>query len=129
MLNESEIRMKNLISLSETNELFLVIETSWSGFRVRNKTEDTWIERSEFEGVKISEQLLLDYGFSIIADQEFKLYAIAIENSEVEIVVSSANGVWIGCAGNDVGIGERPYFHQIQNLYFDLAGKELTKIK
>jgi hypothetical protein len=58
-MNSKELRIGNLIQFNENGEKFLVYEIASSGFRVRNKSEDTWIEVWQFEGIPLTEEWLM----------------------------------------------------------------------
>jgi hypothetical protein len=114
-MKANELRIGNIIKLSESNEIFMAYEICSSGFRVRNKNEDTWIEEWQFEGIELTEELFLKFGF-------FKKARLYFLYKDLKITVSDGK-FYFFTFHFDV---ELKYVHQLQNLYFALTGEELT---
>jgi hypothetical protein len=82
-----------------------------------------------FEGVELTEEWLLHFGFVIHSDYDYRNYTLLKNNFHISM--------WMG-NGSPGGFEESgafywgdnykkiQYVHQLQNLYFALVGEELT---
>ena len=130
-LSATELRIGNIIKLSESNEIFMAYEICSYGFRVRNKNEDTWIEEWQFEGIQLTEEWLLRFGFEK-AKHSHGYDCYIKDGFDFDIV--SHGRYWVLAIYTDESCtnslyfahGRFEYVHQLQNLYFALTGEELT---
>lgn len=128
-MKPQELRIGNYVLFAEDNTVFRVVQIEQNGLEVQNSEELTWIEIECFEGIPLTEEWLLMFGFvrggfSKKASDSF--YEIAVGASG--LFINPDNGVvWIERGTN---IFNNPalieYVHQLQNLYFALTGEELT---
>ena len=125
-MKSNELRIGNIIKLSESNEIFMAYEICSSGFRVRNKNEDTWIEEWQFEGIGLTEEWLVKFGFELMIsnkDSGYKQYGV--NKYGFDIMFSIDCNCRPKCFVNNIGI-EINYVHQLQNIYFLLTFEELA---
>lgn len=97
---------------------FKVCELSIGGIEVNGEGEITWIEIEEFEGIPLTEEWLLKFGFSG-ALYYFKSgfeFSLKKQSDGFVMIINDYEECW----------PEIQYVHQLQNLYFALTGEELT---
>ena len=116
-MKAEELRIGNIIKFSESDEIFLAYEIMPSGFRVRNKNEDTWIEEWQFEGIEITQDWLVKFGFLKMNSTWWTCY----KNTNFRMSISFD----LELSGNWTGIRIK-YVHQLQNLFYALTGEELS---
>lgn len=132
MIEQNELRKGNLVLFSEDATLFEVMSVDELGLGVKNQNEETWIEHSQFEGVKIDQSLLETLG--LIPDDNRRLFQ---PNNEIKKKCEGDIGFkcpsffynnrlerWMDCQTR-VCVD---FAHQLQNLVFVLTGEELKPI-
>ena len=123
-MKANELRIGNIIKLSESNEIFMAYEICSSGFRVRNKNEDTWIEEWQFEGIELTEERLVKFGFELDYKSDYSISYGHIKNCKFSYKFNiTENKSWLEYHGGAI---ECKYAHQLQNIYFALTGEELA---
>ena len=115
-MEAKELRIGNNILFSDDSTIFEVVEIDKNGLHVKNDNEETWIELENFEGIKLTEEILMRLGFE---RNMYPLYSkddfvYNIFNKQVAINKQQITNVDI-C-----------YLHELQNLYYSLTKKELT---
>ena len=120
-MEAKDFRRGNKVRFAAEGIDFTVLEISRNGLTVENKTETTWIDIDQFEGIPLTEDILVKAGF------EFK--PTGKEVYEQTWINSNGFEIW----QHDKGFchdyfcgGNVNYLHQLQNLYFALTGQELT---
>lgn len=118
-MKASELRLGNYVSYAETGTQFRVVEIALGGLEVHSDEEMTWIEIEEFEGIPLTEEWLLKFGFKksrLGYDlDEFSLYH---NHSGALPIYGPYWKEWE--AGYNI-----QYVHQLQNIYFAMTGREL----
>jgi hypothetical protein len=76
---------------------------------------------SDFEGIKITKEGLIEIGFENTHDENYQAGKIVVEFNE------KYTYVYIICPMPWIELDHIEYIHQIQNLYFILEGEELSK--
>jgi hypothetical protein len=101
-----------------------VAEIAPGGLEVHSDKEMNWIEIEEFEGISITEEWLLKFGFqkSNLAgyDQHFQYYHPKLNNPITALYNADFS--------MDLDGRERvlKHVHQLQNAFFVIADEELT---
>jgi hypothetical protein len=123
MIKAQDLRIGNLIKYAESDDIFLVYEISPSGFWVRNKKENTWIEDWQFEGIPITEEWLLKLGFLRIQER----YGCHFENKKcwVYLLQDCFEIEWITQDERFNFCRSWYYVHNLQNIHYSLTGEEL----
>lgn len=108
-----ELRIGNLFQEQKTKKIIEVIELSQEKIVFSGVFSAEW----QAEPIPLTEEWLLKFGFIDFEKESFSYY---IENNG-EIVLKKS--------GLDI-LYDYPiqYVHQLQNLYFDLTGEELSVI-
>jgi hypothetical protein len=120
-MNANELRIGNKILFAEDGTEFTVTDILGNGFNVKNEEENTWIEADQFEGVTLTEEWLLSFGFYKTMSWT---YAIELEGNLKLVYYLGEKGWSIGFKSYS-DFTNLKYVHQLQNLYFALMGKEL----
>jgi hypothetical protein len=116
-MNTKELRIGNLVNYAEEGTIFTVMLIDHNGIGVQNQNESTWIEIDQFEGIPLTEEWLLKFGF----EKQGMSYVKEVKNQTFEISKWSDGRFFYGCYLN---LRNR-YIHQLQNLYFALTSEEL----
>jgi hypothetical protein len=116
-MKTNEVRVGNRVLFAEDGTEFIVTDIVGSGLNVKNEEENTWIEADQFEGIPLTGEWLLKFGF----DE----HAIGYYNKDFVIFLSYANTGLHQYRLRDFNTIIK-YVHQLQNLYFALTGEELT---
>lgn len=119
-MEAKEFRTGNLLNYTTAEGDVMATSLDWQDFK--------WLEedRKGFEAVHdyipLTEDWLIDFGFEYVDIDGDWIYldsGISLENN-----VRNKWGIWI----NDTNyLRHIRFVHQLQNLYFALTGKELTK--
>lgn len=128
-ISAHEFRIGNLIQYNEGGEC-KVIGIHEFGIDVEFPEETTYIEYDQFSPIPLTEEWLLNLGFSIEDDNPkqklqyegdilFKISDFVFSNSE-----KGQNGGFY-CYEINQGKTIIKYVHSLQNLYFALTGEEL----
>jgi len=120
-MNANELRIGNKILFAEDGTEFTVTDILGNGFNVKNEEENTWIEAEQFEGITLTEEWLLSFGFYKSMSWT---YAIELEGNLKLVYYLGEKGWSIGFKSYS-DFANLKYVHQLQNLYFALTGKEL----
>ena len=118
MLEAKELRIGNNILFSDDSTIFEVVEIDKNGLHVKNDNEETWIELENFEGIKLTEEILMRLGF--ISNPYQDRYELDGINVECNKLRKDEITLWIEFMPHIKNV------HQLQNLYFILKNKELT---
>ncbi len=117
-MNIRDLRVGNLILFAEDSTIFEVTEISEYGVNVKNEEEETYIEIDSFEGIGITEDWLIKFGFkSVAGNYEF--------NNGTTNIVFYKNEIYESIEGQWKWYPHIRHIHQLQNLYFALTGEEL----
>jgi len=120
-MRANELRIGNLIKYSETGMNFMVYEIANTGYRVKNEHEDTWIEEWQFDGIQLTVEWLIKFGFTkYMSDKE---YWASVDNYIIRLSLNFEFYV------NDAQVKIIKTVHELQNLIFALTGKELEFLK
>ena len=79
------------------------------------------IEYNQLEGIKLTKDILVKFGFETTAWDNHETYRKMIGNNDFTVVISSSGICEIG----DILIREMNYVHELQNLLYYLIGYEL----
>jgi len=116
-----ELRIGNYVNYFENDTIFKVIQIESNGLEVKNDKELTWIETESFEGVPITEEWMLKFGFEKnhkhgIENYVFNNFTYYPSNKQVKIYDRF---------GGSLYVENIEFVHQLQNLYFTVNQKEL----
>ncbi len=124
-MEAKDLRIGNLVMYSDDSTVFTVSGLHEFGMDCFDDIEETYIEYDQFEGITITEEWLLKFGFiksNLDGDNAWLnlryryLNFTSDESVEFKKVYLTINKMDIICS----------YVHQLQNLYFILTGEELT---
>jgi hypothetical protein len=118
---KNEFRIGNLVDCDGV--VFKVFGIDEFGLDVESGYEITYIEYDEIQRIKLTEKWLIRFGFK--NDVVCNKWERSIDDRCCIVIykdLSFAIGVPYEMAGTSLEIG---YVHQLQNLWFALAGKEL----
>ncbi len=121
-MNIKEVRIGNYIQYTKDGSHFLIIEIGQNGFSVSNEDELTWIEYQHFEGINLTNDWIIRFGFEHNKTID-KYYTIGSN-----IAISIADNKFRFIQGNlicQLVLREIQYVHELQNLYYILTEKEL----
>lgn len=121
-MKANEIRIGNLILFSENGTVFTVDGIGETGFDVHDEIENTWIESETFEGIKLTEEWLLKFGFEKV-DHIHGYSFYTLHKSKVNkcnLDVYDDKTLFMG-----YHVSHCKYIHQLQNLFFALTNQEL----
>jgi len=131
-MEAKEFRVGNLLNYTTAEGDVLETSLDWQDFK--------WLEedRKGFESVHdyipLTEDWLIDFGFKFNdEDDAWQNHLLHIEERnedrhlapETRELLKDCFGVWL--MHHNCFLREIKYAHQLQNLYFALTGKELTK--
>ena len=132
-MKANELRIGNRVLFAEEGIEFTIRAIDKSGLAVYNETEDVWIELSAFEGIPLTAEWLLKFGFLIDMDAYCSVdtwkrfcYSKQItisctpEKTDFRLFVNIPDDEWYSFDWVHI-----QYVHQLQNLYFALTGEEL----
>jgi hypothetical protein len=131
-MKNTELRIGNHVLFAENGIEFIIDLIDETGLLVHNEIEETWIELDAFNGISLTEALLLEFGFEFYGDgyendETFKVYKnginIAVSESFHLLVLIDEDTYY------NFRWTEIKYAHQLQNLYFALTNRELKRIK
>lgn len=128
MLDPKELRIGNLLQLD--GAIFRVTEIAWNGFKTELLPGQNvyYPTESTVRRIEITEEILLRAGFDKTGSGSLYL-KIDEYGGEFEFRISVGELViWVpdGCTeGHNLKIKIQG-FHHLQNIVFDLTGKELT---
>ena len=118
-MEASELRIGNVVSTLRA------IGNYWSWTFISH--EDIYSiscgNENNFKPTPLTEEWLLKFGFEKTEWDNFNSYRLIIGNNDYAIVLYSDGNCEVG----DIITCKIEYVHQLQNLYFALKGKELTK--
>jgi hypothetical protein len=120
-MKTNEVRVGNRVLFAEDGTEFIVTDIVGSGFNVKNEEENTWIEADQFEGIPLTVEWLLKFGFKI-KDNDGRFILL---DGDVDILFDDDLDCWT-CDGVCFSVNCLNSVHQLQNLYFVLTGEELT---
>ena len=140
-MKTNEVRAGNRILFAEDGTEFIVTDIVGSGFNVKNEEENTWIEADQFEGIPLTEEWFLKFGFEIKERKSFHGTPIYfVSDADSDICFSWAEfrldyGMYVEYTDSPfdrdfeylypITFGIK-YVHQLQNIIFVLFGSELT---
>ena len=116
-MKTEELIIGNKVLFAEDGTEFEVTGIFKDGLNVKNETEETYIEIDAFEGILLTEEWLVKFGFEKIHDRLFILNGFELTFQTIDGIVS-----WFF----DWKYKSFKSVHQLQNLYFSLTGGELT---
>lgn len=136
----TELRIGNLVLFASEGKIMEVTEVTKTGLVVKDEQEEIWLEIDQFEGIQITEDILLDYGFKFYDNYGWyvKNYTTSL-TSVKEVMVMYYNldtgRFSIVCKNKEQwrmlepAYAAYPFFHlhKLQNICFELMGGELTK--
>lgn len=119
-MKANDVRLKNLVKYQgEVYQIAAITEE----YPYLNTTEfgDGVVEWSNLQGVEITEEWLLKFGFT----KSFAVtnFAIQIEAGVMDLMPSNIIGYYVYIEDNWICTIE--YVHELQNLYFIITGQEL----
>lgn len=130
-MNCKELRIGNLILFSEESTVFEITGVDKSGLYVRDNItkEETWIELDQFEGIKITEKILLNSDFERSQDLSGAPINDILEyyNLDGYKFMFDHNNKLMLC-GYNWNTKHMKYVHELQNLFYDLSGIEIDII-
>lgn len=121
-IDSKDLMIGNLVKFSETNTIFEVTEILNTGLSVESKEESIWTGISEFEGVPLSEEILLKCGFDYV--KEVGGYC---DKNHIIYQTNEGWDIMINCL--DKCNIEIKYLHTLQNLIKLLTGNDLDVSK
>lgn len=123
-MTASELRLGNFVLYASEGKQFKVCELSHGGIEVNGEGEITWIEIEEFEGIPLTEEWLLKFGFQI---KDIANY-VTIDFTTYEKGKFLIGDNWeIEYDGDRLTLGyDIKYVHNLQNVFYALTGQELT---
>lgn len=128
-IRAQDLRIGNKVLFAIDGTEFTVIDITKGGLGVEDAIESTWIEMDQFEGIPLTKEWLIKFGFkrgdNITTNDSF--YWIPVGASE--FAINPDNGiVWITSPNGNLLNNPTliQYAHQLQNLFFCLTGTELT---
>jgi hypothetical protein len=119
-MEAKDLRIGNLVMYSNNSTIFTVSGLHEFGMDCFDDIEETYIEYDQFEGISLTEEWLLKFGFEFkptgdeVYEQIWKMENFEIWEHSEGFCHDFHNG------------GDLKYVHQFQNLYFALTGEELT---
>jgi len=129
----NELRRSNVVVLSEDNSLWVVNGIHEFGIDVVNPQEDeTYIEIDQFEGLKITPQLLEEVGFTEVnkGDNDFTWWACPDHDYYlcIDWRKRSLGYKLYPNTGHELEslIEAVHYFHHLQNIHYAITGEELS---
>lgn len=134
-MKSTELRMGNIVDLHGQEDYRVIgLEKNYISVRYKNHTDSG--DGSNLLPVPLTEELLLKAGFkkaeSIFSEDEygwkcFRLKKVSFINLYLEIRIENVLYLQADMYhdGEFEVIRELKYFHELQNLYFALTGKEL----
>ena len=123
-IQSQSLRIGNKVRFTSEGIDFTVLEISRNGLTVENKTETVWIEIDQFEGIPLTEDILVKAGFTGGKGEGFGLdiieldYITTEDNLQLELKIAGGSERWF--------IIDVKFVHELQNLFKVLTGKELT---
>ncbi len=117
-MKATELRIGNFVQLSESATLCEIDGIDYLGLDIVTESESTWIEIDQFEGVRLTEDLLKRLGFKYDSIcKEWEIESFTIEKLDDKFYYLT----WEGEQVSEFFI----HVHSLQNLYFAIEGKEL----
>ncbi len=127
-----DLRVGNLILFAEDSTIFEVTEISEYGVNVKNEEEETYIEIDSFEGIGITEDWLIKFGFKKDENKGFDSYFYSKGIFYLFHEKDFDSGFTFPILMKYGNINEYKngrhikYVHELQNLYFAIQQKELV---
>jgi hypothetical protein len=125
-MKATELRIGNIVDLG--NRIAKVIEIGHSSCVVvdLDETQDTIEDYERVQGLILTDEWLLKFGFLKITEQNPPKYGVEyifrIQIEDRTYLIKPYNSKFFNCnTATDI-----EYIHQLQNLYFALTNKELT---
>lgn len=122
-MKAQELRIGNLIKLTDNTE-FKVVGIHIYGLDVENELERTYCEFEEFEGIPITEEWLLKFGW--VWNEECKSYEYKDIRMNLDYRDISNSYTMFNYVTKSIVCERIYYVHQLQNLHFALTNEELT---
>ena len=113
MIQANELRCGNLLMYSDNSTIFTVSGIHEYGIDCFDEFEETYMEYENFNGIHLTEELLLRLGYEEIRENNFYILGHQIWRIENRFYCDK-NGVELECV------------HDLQNLYYSLTKTELT---
>lgn len=127
-MTPNELRIGNKIQYSDDGTVFEVEQIYSDGLDVKNDNEETYIEIEYFEGIKLTEEWLLNFGFakfgsfySVFYGSNYHSFTIPSNEGDLRFVIDEHGIITTSIKYNHIR-----HVHSLQNLYFALTNKELT---
>lgn len=123
-LNSNDVRRGNIVQ--DEHGSYCFIYRIWKdGVEVSSDMDghdDIDLDNGDFYGIPITEELLLKFGFEKKDKGYFK------DDFFCYLVYGGGSGwkTWVNMVKDDFTLALVGQVHQLQNLYFALAGEELT---
>jgi hypothetical protein len=120
-MKANELRIGNLVMYSNNSIIFTVSGLHEFGMDCFDDIEETYIEYDQFEGIPLTEEWLLKFGFNQYETVVIKTHNYIKGNFKFNSAV-----LWVAEYKGIHIESKILYVHQLQNLYFALTGEELT---
>jgi hypothetical protein len=123
-MKANELRIGNLVMYSNNSSIFTVSGLHVFGMDCFDDIEETYIEYDQFEGIPLTEEWILKFGFEVNRQTKEDNNIWRCSCTEGYFEVEQIIGFFLldnHCYGTQI-----KYVHQLQNLYFALINEELT---
>jgi len=122
MIKPNELRIGNLLMYSDNSGIWKVSGIHEFGIDCFDDIEETYMEYENFEGIPLTEEWLVKFGF-------IKDLGLTYGLDKLNISLTGVQYDFGRTYFNSWCILERQpeFVHQLQNLYFALIGKELQQ--
>lgn len=127
-MEANELRIGNKVKFSEDGSYFTVVDITKGGLGVENDAELTWIEIDQFEGIPLTEEILVKAGFERLNNGLSKPIPNGKFHREIPIddfCIWNPIGTKQFSLNGELFTPKIKYVHQLQNLYYSLTGEEL----
>jgi len=137
MIKINELRIGNYLSLCDINYAVSEIQNSLQTVELKRKNtvnpklneyEECDLDCEELEPIKLTEELLLKFGFELYYESLFCKRFELLSNTEICYAFSNVEDYKGAVGFSYVGkvIQNINNVHQLQNIYFALVGEELV---
>lgn len=122
-IKANELRIGNKVLFASEGTEFTVVDITKGGLGVEDEIESTWIEIDQFEGIPLTEEWLVKFGFerknySDDTVNDYWIHKDMFPDHYVYYLPYKNLSIYVGSLTIE-------YVHQLQNLYFSLTGNEL----
>lgn len=134
MINVNELRIGNLVKIKTSNDanFYPIHAIDGMGLKVilgGVRQCEGWKEEKLLKPIPLTEELLLKCGMNECDDDAVVRYVYRHDKFKMNIIIPSLKEYIIRIynleSGEQICGKDMHYLHQLQNIYFDLTGKEL----